>query len=44
MGTSMPLIAGRYLADGSVDKIFLEDHALSGVSHLALIALCEAGV
>lgn len=38
MGTSIPSVAGKYLADGSVDKMFFWDPALAGKAMLKLAA------
>jgi simple sugar transport system substrate-binding protein len=36
MGTSIPSVAGKYLADGSVDKMFFWDPALAGKAMLTM--------
>ncbi len=44
MGTSIPSVAGKYLADGSVDKMFFWDPALAGKAMLAMADSVVNGV
>jgi simple sugar transport system substrate-binding protein len=43
MGTSIPSVAKKYLADGSIDKAFLWDPALAGEAQLAAAELIAKG-
>ena len=43
MGTSIPSVAGKYLTDGSVDKIFFWDPALAGQAMMKMAALVKSG-
>jgi simple sugar transport system substrate-binding protein len=43
MGTSIPSVAKKYLADGSIDKIFFWDPALAGEAQLAAATLIAEG-
>ncbi len=43
MGTSIPSIAGKYLADGSIDKIFFWDPALAGKAQDMLAVMLVKG-
>ncbi|WP_426242092.1 autoinducer 2 ABC transporter substrate-binding protein [Nocardioides sp. LHG3406-4] len=43
MGTSIPSVAKKYLADGSIDKAFLWDPALAGEAQLAAAELIAQG-
>ncbi|RYV52115.1 substrate-binding domain-containing protein [Pengzhenrongella frigida] len=45
MGTSIPSVASKYLADGSIDKIFFWDPALAGEAQLQIaMILAQGGV
>jgi simple sugar transport system substrate-binding protein len=43
MGTSIPSIAGKYLDDGAIDKIFFWDPALAGKAQLELAVMLAEG-
>jgi simple sugar transport system substrate-binding protein len=43
MGTSIPSIAGKFLTDGSVDKIFFWDPALAGEAQAKLALMLING-
>ena len=43
MGTSIPSVAKKYLADGSIDKIFFWDPALAGEAQLSAATLIAEG-
>jgi simple sugar transport system substrate-binding protein len=43
MGTSIPSVSRKYLADGSIDKIFFWDPALAGEAQLAAAQLLAEG-
>jgi len=43
MGTSIPSIAGKYLKDGSIDKIFFWDPALAGKAQDKLAVMLAQG-
>jgi len=43
MGTSIPSVSRKYLADGSIDKIFFWDPALAGEAQLAAATLLAEG-
>lgn len=43
MGTSIPSIAGKYLTDGSIDKIFFWDPALAGKAQDMLAVMLVKG-
>ena len=43
MGTSIPSVAKKYLADGSIDKIFFWDPAMAGKAQLKIAELLVAG-
>jgi simple sugar transport system substrate-binding protein len=43
MGTSIPSVAKKYLADGSIDKAFLWDPALAGEAQLAAAQIIAKG-
>lgn len=43
MGTSVPSVGGKYLEDGSVDKLFLWDPALAGKAQLAMAKILVEG-
>ena len=43
MGTSIPSVASKYLADGSIDKIFFWDPALAGEAQLSAATLIAEG-
>jgi len=43
MGTSIPSVGKKYLADGSIDKIFFWDPALAGEAQLSAAALLAEG-
>jgi simple sugar transport system substrate-binding protein len=43
MGTSIPSVSKKYLADGSIDKIFFWDPALAGEAQLAAATLLAQG-
>ena len=43
MGTSIPSVANKYLADGSIDKIFFWDPALAGEAQLKIALILAKG-
>ncbi len=43
MGTSIPSVSKKYLADGSIDKIFFWDPALAGEAQLSAATLLAEG-
>lgn len=43
MGTSIPSVASKYIADGSIDKIFFWDPALAGKAQLAAARILVEG-
>ena len=43
MGTSIPSAASKYLADGSIDKIFFWDPALAGEAQLQIALMLAQG-
>ena len=43
MGTSIPSVAKKYLADGSIDKIFFWDPALAGEAQLTIAQMLAEG-
>jgi simple sugar transport system substrate-binding protein len=43
MGTSIPSVAKKYLADGSIDKIFFWDPALAGEAQLSAATMIAEG-
>ena len=43
MGTSIPSVSKKYLADGSIDKIFFWDPALAGEAQLAAAMMIAEG-
>jgi simple sugar transport system substrate-binding protein len=43
MGTSIPSAASKYLADGSIDKIFFWDPALAGEAQLQIAMMLAQG-
>ena len=43
MGTAVPAVAAQYLADGSIDKIFFWDPAMSGEAQLQIALMLAQG-
>jgi simple sugar transport system substrate-binding protein len=43
MGTAVPSVASKYLADGSIDEIFFWDPAMSGEAQLQIALMLAQG-